>query len=143
MYSSLNPVLHWHGFKQMSECCCQPLCPVSASQSAYSSVSLYAFYVKVCLSNHLFFCSGIVCVCVCPSMCPSDRLNAYFCNIVCYSIGWYVFFPFVRQSDRPSVKILSRSNNIISRRNKLKNKTCMSLPGFRKQPLLIKQNFIF
>ena len=28
-------------------------------------------------------------------------------------------------------KILSRSNNILSRRNKLKNKTRMSLPGFR------------
>ena len=28
-------------------------------------------------------------------------------------------------------KILSRSNNIFSRRNKLKNKTHMSRPGFR------------
>ena len=28
-------------------------------------------------------------------------------------------------------KILSRSNNILSPRNKLKNKTRMSLPGFR------------
>ena len=28
-------------------------------------------------------------------------------------------------------KILSRSNNILSCRNKLKNKTRMSLPGFR------------
>ena len=31
-------------------------------------------------------------------------------------------------------KILSRSNNILSRRKKLKNKTRMSLPGFRRQP---------
>ena len=29
-------------------------------------------------------------------------------------------------------KILSRSNNILSRRNKSKNKTRMSLPGFRR-----------
>ena len=32
-------------------------------------------------------------------------------------------------------KILNRSNNILSRRNKLKNKTCMSLSGFRKKPI--------
>ena len=41
------------------------------------------------------------------------------------------------QDDNCANKILSRSNNIFSRRNKLKNKTCMSLPGFRRLPVLL------
>ena len=38
-------------------------------------------------------------------------------------------------------KILSRSNNILSCRNELKNKTRMSLPGFRRN--VINLFFIF
>ena len=65
------------------------------------------------LSVHTFVCKYIVvCVCFCPSfclpirilsmcrpsVCPSVRppVRIFLCDIVCYSIGLYVFFPFVQ-----------------------------------------------
>ena len=42
-------------------------------------------------------------------MCPSVRVSVrppvciFLCDIVCDSISLYVFFPFVRPSERPSV----------------------------------------
>ena len=66
-------------------------------------------------------------VCFCPSVClPVLVLSVYvsvrpcvrpsacmhiFCDIVCYSIGLYAFFPFVCQSDRPPVLSSSVSMN--------------------------------
>ena len=43
-------------------------------------------FLSVCLSTS----SSIVCVCVRSSMCPSVRLYAYFCDIVCYSIKYTI-----------------------------------------------------
>ena len=72
------------------------------------------------LSVHPFVCSYTVFVYVSvrPSfyqneyylyVCPSVRVSVhppvciFLCDIVCYSISLYVFFPSVRPSERPSV----------------------------------------
>ena len=73
------------------------------------------------LSVHPFVCSyTVLCMflSVCLSvyqfeyylyMCPSVRVSVrppvciFLCDIVCYSIKLYVFFPFVRPFERPSV----------------------------------------
>ena len=56
--------------------------------------TVLCMFLSVCLSTS----SSIVCLCDRPSVCPSVRLYAYICDIVCYSIGFNVF-PFVRPSD--------------------------------------------
>ena len=61
------------------------------------------------------------CVCFCPfvclpvrilPMCASVHVSArppvciFLCDIVCHSVGLYIFFPFVRSSVRSSVRLV-------------------------------------
>ena len=63
------------------------------------SYTVLCMFLSVCLSTS----SNIIC------MCPSVRVSVrppvfiFLCDIVCYYISLYVFFPFVRPSERPSV----------------------------------------
>ena len=62
--------------------------------------TVLCMFLSVCLSTS----SNIICKCVRPSVSPSARLYAYFCVILFVTIlVFYVFFPFVRPSERPSV----------------------------------------
>ena len=68
--------------------------------------TVLCMFLSVCLSTS----SSIICLCVRPCVRPSACMHI-FCDIVCYSIGLYAFFPFVRQSDRPPVLSSSVSMN--------------------------------
>ena len=63
------------------------------------SYTVLCMFLSVCLSTS----SNIICIGVRPSVCPSVGLYAYFCVILFVTISLYVFFPFVRPSERPSV----------------------------------------
>ena len=69
----------------------------------FDGLSVHPFvcsYTVLCtfLSVSLSTSSNIICICVRPSACMHILYD-----IVCYSISLYVFFPFVRPSERPSV----------------------------------------
>ena len=66
-------------------------------------------FVPICLSTN----SNIVCLCARSSVCPSVRppVCIFLCDIVCYSIGLYVFFQFIHPSDHPYVLSFSVSMN--------------------------------
>ena len=65
------------------------------------SYKVLCMFLSVCLSTS----SNIICICVRPSVRVSVRppVCIFLCDTVCYSISLYVFFPFVRPSERPSV----------------------------------------
>ena len=66
----------------------------------------FCMFLSVCLS----ISSSIVYVSIRPCVRPSACMHI-FCDFVYYSIGLYVFLPFVRPADRPSVLSSSVSMN--------------------------------
>ena len=95
--------------------------PVGVGKNVCQTVLLFdglSFHSFLCnytvflyVSVHLSVYQFEYCLSMCPSVCPSARLNACFCDIVCSSIGLYVYFLLVRPSDRPSVLSSSVSMN--------------------------------
>ena len=87
--------------------------PVGVGENVCQTVLLFdGLSVDPFVCNYTVLCMFLATVClpvrvlsVYVSVRPCVRLSVfiYICDIVCYSIGLYVFFPFVRQSDRPSI----------------------------------------
>ena len=59
------------------------------------SYTVLCMFLSVCLSTS----SNIICICVHPSVSVRPHVCIFLCDIVCYSISLYVFFPFDRPSD--------------------------------------------
>ena len=69
------------------------------------SYTVLCIFLSVCLSTS----SNIVCICI--RMSVRHPACIFLCDTVCYSISLYVFFPFVRPSDRPSVRLVVFNQN--------------------------------
>ena len=79
----------------------------------YSSSPFVCYYTVLCVSVRLSVYHFEYCLPICASVHVFVRppVCIFLCDIVCHSVGLYVFFPFVRLSDHSPILSSSVSMN--------------------------------